>query len=149
MVRLKNRRGLSTVVTSAILLTAVTVIGIALVGWSNSNLKTFESNLSNVTATNTNQINENIAIENINFCKFCYSSNHGINVTLANAGNLPVKVTQIQINGIPTNLSPPPTILPGKYYTYNQSYAWKSQTPVSISATTSRGSIITTQGTPQ
>lgn len=152
MISQRYRRGLSTVVTSAIMLSAVSVMGTSLVAWSNGNLSVFESNLANVTATNTNKLNENLVIQNVNFCKFCYSSQHGINVTLANVGNLAFSINQIQANNGTMkiwNLSPAVSIMPGKYYTYNQTYGWQSndQIPVSITATTVRGSIATTQVT--
>ena len=148
--RFQSRKALSTVVTSAMMLTFVAVLGTAMVAWSNSNLKGFETNLSNVTATNSNRLNENLIIQNVNFCKFCYSGNHGINVTLGNVGILQLQVTKIQINNGQTSwtLNPAATVLVGKYYTYNQSYSWTSQVPITVSATTARGSIITTQVTP-
>ena len=59
------RRGLSTVVTGAIMLTAVAVIGTSLVAWSNSNLQTFETGLANSASSKTDKINENLQIENI------------------------------------------------------------------------------------
>lgn len=147
--RINNRRALSTVVTSAIMLTAVAVIGSSMVAWSNTNLRTFESTLSNSTATNTNKINENLAIENVNFCKICYSGAHGVNITLTNLGNLRLAVSKIQLNTTNSwNLSPPTNILPGKSFTYNQSYNWQSQTPINVYVTTTRGSIFASQVTP-
>lgn len=143
-----NRRALSTVVTSAIMLTAVAVIGSSIVVWSNSNLRAFESTLANTTATNTNKINENLVIENVNFCN-CQSGAHWVNVTLTNLGNLRLAVSQIKLNT--TNswvLSPPTNILPGKSFTYNQSYNWQSQIPINVYVTTTRGSIFSSQVTP-
>ncbi len=149
VIRVSNRRALSTVVTSAIMLTAVAVIGSSIVAWSNSNLKTFESTLSNSTATNTNKINENLSIENVNFCKLCYSGAHGVNITLTNLGNLGLKISAIQLNTANTIvLSPPTQVLPGKSFTYNQSYNWQSQIPINVHITTTRGSIFASQVTP-
>jgi archaellum component FlaF (FlaF/FlaG flagellin family) len=100
-----SRRGLSTIVTSAILLTSVAVIGTALVGWSNNNLKVFETSLANTISTNTNQINENLNIENLAFCINCgiATSKNVINVTLTNTGTVSVNVTKIQVNGTAIN----------------------------------------------
>lgn len=169
-----SRRGISAVVTSAMLLTAVAVIGTAVVGWSNSKLTVFETSLANTTASYTNQINENFAIENVAFCNNCggLGSKNVINVTLTNAGTIPVKITQIQVNnttiksyyyssssgsssscpppsGLPTCL--PAAIMPKQSYTVSatlSSTTWGSKKPDTITVTTSRGSILTTQGAP-
>src|SRR6478735_8825490 len=95
-----SRRGLSTIVTAGIMLSAVAVLGSAVVTWSSGNLKAFETVLSNTAATNTNKINELLTIENIVFCSNCVGSgsNNVINVTLTNTGTTPVKISQIQIN---------------------------------------------------
>src|SRR5690349_21153154 len=95
-----SRRGLSTIVTAGIMLSAVAVLGSAVVTWSNGNLKTFETALSNTASANTNKITESIAIENIAFCSNCGSVNskNVTNVTLTNTGTTSVKITQIQLN---------------------------------------------------
>lgn len=170
-----SRRGISTVVTSAMLLTAVAVIGTTVVGWSNSKLIVFETSFANTTASYTNQINENLAIENVAFCNNCggLGSKNVINITLTNTGTIPVKITQIQINsttiksyyyslsspwsssscpppsGLPTCL--PVAIMPKQSYTVSVtllSTTWGSKKPDTITVTTSRGSIFTTQGAP-
>lgn len=96
----KARRGLSSVVTSAILLSSVAVIGGSIVAWSNANLSAYETSLTNTAATDTNQLNENLNIENIVFCTNCgtASSKNVINVTLTNTGTIPLNVTQMKVN---------------------------------------------------
>lgn len=186
----KRRRGLSNVVTSAILLTSVAVIGSAMIGWSNSNLKVFETSLSNTTAANTNQLNENLNIENVVFCKNCgtSASDNVINVTLTNMGTLPINATQIQINTTAigsfyySTSSPysssvcvqintishtgssngPSTCLPAEIMP-NHSYqisatlpsssstlkpTWQSKVPDSVTITTGRNTVFTTQVSP-
>ena len=156
----RTRRGLSTVVTSAIMLTFVAVLGTAMVGWSNGNLKAFENSLANTSVNMTNKINENLVIENVSFCKQCSFPPQiakTINVTLSNTGSLSVKITQIQVNGtiissydghpaqgLPTN------ILPGQSYTVEAhiSNAWASKKVDTITVTTQRGTILTTQAAP-
>ena len=141
------------------LLTAVAVIGTSLVGWSNSNLKAFEIGLVNTSANMTNQINENISIENISFCVSCGTSNskNVINVTLTNTGTIPVRITQIQINSTAIKTyfgtaSLPVTILPqGSYMissTLTSPTKWESQEPDTVTITTARNSIFTTQAVP-
>lgn len=157
------------------LLTAIAVIGTAVVGWSNSKLTVFETSLANTTASYTNQINENFAIENVAFCNNCggLGSKNVINITLTNTGTIPVKITQIQVNGTTiksyyysssspwsSSSCPPPSglptclpvaIMPKQSYTVSAtllSTTWDSKKPDTITVTTARGSIFTTQGAP-
>src|SRR5579872_4572350 len=100
-----SHRGLSTIVTTGIMLSAVAILGSAVVSWSNGNLKVFETALSTTAVNNTNKITENMAIENIAFCSNCDSTNskNVINVTLTNIGTVSVKITQIQVNSTTIN----------------------------------------------
>jgi hypothetical protein len=136
------------------MLAAVSVMGTSAVSWSNSNLFGHEQVIASSYATDVNKINENLAIENIWFCKSCYqvqnpTAPHGVNITLTNAGNLAINVTQIQI-GNATFIYPVDTtsIFPGKSSSWQQNYNWQSKNPINIYVTTARGSIITTQAAP-
>ncbi len=152
-----RRRGLTTVVTAALMLTAVAVLGSAMVAWSNSNLKTYDLALTTSAANNTNKITENVAIENIVFCN-CGGSKNVINVTLTNTGTIGVNINQIQVNSTiinqysPSQNSLPANILPQQSYTVAAklptNVIWKSKEPDTITVTTSRGSILTTQAAP-
>ena len=170
---IKHRRGLSNVVTTAIMLTSVAVMGSGLVVWSHGNLSAFQEGLANTTSTTTNKINENLIIENIEFCKLCSfgwlgSSNSIINVTLTNTGTLALNVTQIKINNtitIPRYASPTVPgqitsaasirILPQQSYTVSAvlpsppsvvtQMKWCAKCPSTITVTTARGLIFTTQ----
>ena len=153
-----SRRGISTIVTTAIMLTAVAVLGTSIVAWSNGNLRSYEAVLSNTASTNTNKINENLIIENIAFCANCASpANSVINVTLTNTGTVSVNVNQIQINStvITTYVkgtSLPQNIAPQNSYTaaaqIPNSKTWKSKDVDTITVTTARGSTYTTQAAP-
>lgn len=171
-----SRRGLSTIVTAGIMLSAVAVLGSAVVTWSNGNLKTFEIALSNTAVANTNKITESVAIENIAFCSNCGLSNskNVLNVTLTNTGTVSVKITQIQVNSTaitsyyysknspysssscpPVSGTPaclPTTILPKQSYMVSVSLKspakWGSQKPDTVTVTTARGSVFTTQAAP-
>ncbi len=151
-----SRRGLSTIVTAGIMLSAVAVLGSAVVTWSNGNLKSYETILSNTAATNTNKINEFLTIENIVFCSNCAgsSSNNVINVTLTNTGTIPVNISKIQINSTAITTfakgTTLPTIMPKSSYTIAAQLGnkWHSKSVDTITITTARGSIYTTQGVP-
>ncbi|MDE1829304.1 MAG: hypothetical protein KGI25_03170 [Thaumarchaeota archaeon] len=150
---------MATVVTAALMLTTVAVLGSALVAWSNGNLKVFETALSTTASNDTNQITENLVIENIAFCHNCVSQNGNdtVNVTLTNTGTVGIRVNQIQVNG--TNIQNytkgtilPTNILPQNSYTVAAQLPnktmWKSKEPDTITVTTARGSIFTTQAAP-
>jgi hypothetical protein len=150
MRRFTSRRGLGTVVTTAIMLTAVAVLGSFVVSWSNGNLRTFETGLSITSSSNTNKINEFLTIENVWFCTTTCPTTGGkaVNVTLTNSGNLALNVTDIKLvnttktfDTVIKNVS----IKQGKSYSWQTKYAWGSKVPVTISVTTARGSIFTTQ----
>ncbi len=171
-----RRRALSTIVTAGIMLSAVAVLGSAVVSWSNGNLKAFETALTTTAVNSTNKITENLVIENIAFCSNCGSagSKNVTNVTLTNTGTVGVKITQIQLNSTviksyynsksypySSSSCPPPsgastclpaTILPKQSYTVSASLKypakWGSQKPDIITVTTARGSTFTTQAAP-
>lgn len=177
MRHLGKRRALSTIVTSAILLTATVLMGTGLVNWSNSNLKAFETALVTTSSNMTNQINEKLSIENVVFCVNCGTSGskNVMNITLTNSGTVPVRVTQIQVNSTiiksyyyssssPYFSSSCPTpsgssqCLPAIIYpkgSYMVSAAltpplknWTSKIPDTITVMTARNSIFTTQAAP-
>lgn len=171
-----RRRALSTIVTAGIMLSAVAVLGSAVVSWSNGNLKVFETALSITAINSTNKITENVSIENIAFCSNCGSvgSKNVTNVTLTNTGTVGLKITQIQLNSTvitsyyysknypySSSSCPPPsgvstclpaTIPPKQSYTVSTSLMypakWSSQKPDTITVTTARGSTFTTQAAP-
>jgi hypothetical protein len=167
-----SRRGLSTVVTTAMMLTFVAVIGVALVSWSNSRVQTFESTLANSSATLTNQVSESFTVDNV---QFSYTNTpylipvgpgKALNVTVTNIGNEGIKITQLKINGTDcskysyyktspsTAISTQPlAILPKQYSTItvtgwtasNTQIVWDHKSQSIITITTSRGNILTIQ----
>ncbi len=150
-------KALSTVITSAMLLTAVAVIGTALVGWSNSNLRVFETSLSNSSSIKANTFNEFLSIENVWFCHYPPTTNEpchpvpptypAVNMTITNIGSEGIKVHQIQINTITFPINNV-AITPGGSFMTAQTYTWQSKVPVTITVTTARGSIFKTVVTP-
>jgi hypothetical protein len=151
---------------TGMLLTAVSVLGTSLVGWSNSNLKTFEMSLVNSTTTYTNKVSENLNIENVAFCSASTSCDDGqldpgINVTLTNTGNLNVRIIKIQFNntdytgdtlsvgGSSPAVSLPANVLPKQSIMLDIApLTWHSKSPSTITVTTARGSIFTIQAAP-
>jgi len=144
-----TRRGLSTVVTGVIMLSAVAVLGTMIVAWSNSSLFSHQQVLTSTLTTNVNKIKESLMIENVWF----NTTNTGyMNITLNNVGTIGFNVTEIrltstyldQINS--TNVP----ILPNQMYSVSTNYPWESQptVPVKVIITTARGNIFKTEAMP-
>lgn len=89
-----SRRGLASIVTSAILLSSIAILGVGLVGWSNSNLNSHQKDLENTFSQNINRLNEHLAIEKVWFGGT--SPNKFVNLTVTNTGNIGLNVSKIQ-----------------------------------------------------
>jgi len=87
-----RKRALSTVVASAILLSAVAIMGSLVVGWANMKLNDQELALSLTFNKNINKLNEDFVIENV---WYDYVLNN-VNVTITNVGSLALNVTEIK-----------------------------------------------------
>ena len=144
----KSRRGIATVVTSAILLTAVAVMGSGVVAWSNNNLFTHERALESTYSTNVNKINEYLTVENVWFGGS--GQTQFVNITMNNPSTIGLNVTQIQLKtSTSTNqqiINQP--IFPKNSASVQFSYHYTSNIPINIYITTARGSIFTTQSLP-
>ena len=142
--RFSSRRGLSSVITSAILLTATAIMGSGLVTWSNTSLSSYQTSLSNTFSSNVNKLNEDLAIENVWFG----SNPKFLNVTTTNTGTIGVNVTQITLKTSTSTTDIQYThsgIMPKHQNSTKITYSWQSGTPIQITITTSRGSTFTTQ----
>lgn len=146
----RSKRGLSTVVTGVIMLSAVAVLGTAIVAWSNSNLFANQQILSTQLAINVNKIKESVKIENVWFQS---SSPKFVNVTLSNLGTIGVNVTEVSFgNHTSTHKTTTITnggILPGQTWSYKSvNYDWQNNSTVKVSVTTARDNIISTEASP-
>ena len=145
--------GISTVIASALLLGGVAVIGSSIVLWSNSKISSSEITLASLSTTNTNKFTEFLTIENVWFCRSTCPSGTtppGANVTMTNTGTVGLNVTQIKLSSsVATNtFSKKVSILPSLSYMWSNGYNWQSNVPVTVTITTARGTIFTTQVTP-
>lgn len=152
---MRYRRGLSTVVVSAILLASISVIGTGLVSWSNTNLNAHKQNLQATFVTNMNKLNERINIENIWFGGItCSPLDKFVNMTMTNSGSIGLNITSIKF----VNPSTGQTIQTwditnggvrtGETYTYQPDYCWTSGSAFNIVIDTERANIFQTQVTP-
>ena len=150
-----SRRGLATVVTGAIMLTAVAVMGSGLVSWANTNLFGHERNLESSYSSNVNKINEYLTVENVWFGTDGTKppgQQQFVNITMNNPSTIGLNVTQIQLKTSTTNINQQFTnqpVLPKNSISVQFPYAYTSKVPINLDITTSRGSIFTTQAIPQ
>ena len=146
LLRITPKRGLSTVITTAILLTAVSIMGIYLVGWSNSSLINQQIKLENSFSDKINKLNEDIFIENVWFDDDPYF----INITINNVGIIGLNVTQIKlVNSSDTAIFAITNggVVPKNTYPFQDTYVWVKNEIVDIYVTTARDRIFTTQVT--
>jgi len=141
-----TKRGLSTVVTSAILLAAVSIMGIMIVAWANTNLTTHQLALETTLSNTYNKINERILIEHVWFG----NTGPSINITMNNIGTVGLNVTTIKITNITSSqwYSFPYTdkgIITGDTLSINQTFGWITNIPYEILITTDRDSQFRTE----
>ncbi|NOS61821.1 MAG: hypothetical protein HOO66_02105 [Nitrosarchaeum sp.] len=143
-----NRRALANVVTSAIILSAVSIMGAMMLGWSNSSLATQKQEIEEVYSTQTNKINEDLIFDNVWFSTTC--PGNCVNVTMSNVGTLGLNVTEMKfIDGITlaelqifsyTDAG----MVPSSSFSTNATYTWSSGADIDIVVFTGRGNQFTT-----
>lgn len=140
----KNRRGLSTVVSSAIIMAAVSIMGVMLVAWANTNLFTQQIEMENSFNSKMNKLNESLLVENIWFG----TSPSVVNVTLSNYGIIGLNVTEIWLKNSTETLIftiSDGGIVPSGDYSMEKTYYWNPSETVDFTIFTQRGNIFTSQ----
>ncbi len=147
-IRIGTKRALSTVVTSAMLISAVAVMGVALVGWSQSTLTNQQVVLANQFSDQINTLNEYGIIENVWFGD---TPSNFINFTVINVGTVALNVIEIKLTDTSqTTLHTYPIItdggiLPNQYYSYqSDGYSWSTGETINVVVTTARDKVYTT-----
>ncbi len=140
----KNRRGLSTVITTTILLSAMSIMGVSLVIWSNTSLQSQQIEMENSFNDKINKLNEDVSIENIWFgsdplipCTQCF-----VNVTLNNVGVIGLNVTAIKIVNTTDTLVFYITdggVVTGDDFSFQETFNWDSGETTDFTITTNRG----------
>lgn len=141
----KTKRGLSNIVTGAILLSAVAVMGVMVVEWANTNLAEHQQGLDSTLSDNFNKINENMLIEHIWF-----STGPSMNITMNNIGTVGLNVTKIEIKNINSLVTSSFTynnggIVPGGTLSLEETFSWVANTPYAVTITTERDSQFKTE----
>jgi len=135
----KRRRGIATVVTSVILLSAVSIMGVFLVGWANTNLYTKEAILEASFNDKMNKLNEEL---------WFGTSPNIVNVTITNIGSIGFNITSIEIKNSTSILYftiSDGGIAPRDDYSIQETYNWNSGEVVDFTIITNRGNIFTSQ----
>ncbi len=140
----KRQRGLATVVSAAILLSAISIMGVMLVAWTNTNLYSKQIQQESAFNAKINKLNENLLIENIWFGPY----KNSVNVTLSNVGSVGLNVTNIEIvnsTGVVYLTIIDGGIAPLEVYSLNRTFYWTSGETTNFQIITERGNIFTAQ----
>lgn len=146
-----SRRGLASVVTGAIMLTAVALMGTGVVSWSNTNLFAHQQSLQSTYSTSINKINEDLKIENVWFGKPPQFGQKFLNITVSNLGNIGINVTKIELINSTHNITyqlNDMEILPKKSDSTLILNEWSNGILIDVVVTTERDSIFRTQVLP-
>jgi len=151
----RRHRALSTVVTTAMLLTAVVAIGTGLVAWANTNSRTFESILVSSAADKLNTLNEMLIIENVTPISKCIPPTYGVNTTVTNTGTLGINITKITVSDSTQSQTFTKSGFYGNYLTtvinphasksFCVNYNWQTGLLTTVQVTTARNTLVSTQ----
>jgi len=150
---MRYRRGIASVVTSAIILSAVSILGVMMLAWSQTSISVQKQEIEDVFNTQMNKIHEDLIFENIWFAtpSGIMTENH-LNVTLGNIGILGLNVTEIQVTNSTgsnnTSISYYFTnggIVKSESLSLNVTYPWQSGDDLDILVFTERGNQFITQ----
>lgn len=144
----RKRRALATVITSAIMMTAVTVLGGAGVVWSQTSLNTQQVEMTDTVNDYLNKINESMMFEYV----YCDSDPcDSIVVVITNVGDLGVDVSKITISDKQSGFQKVQTLSKGQIMSDGSisvvidDLGFQLYDVLDVSATTARGNIIQTQ----
>jgi len=144
----RKRRGLATIITSAIMMSAVALLGSAGVVWSQTSLNSQQIEMSNTVDGYINKLNESLVFEYV----YCNNDPCGsINVVLTNVGNIGLDVSQISISDKTSGFAKihpvsSGTIMPNNSIAVSiNDLSFSSYSVLDVMVETSRGNIIQTQ----
>ena len=133
--RIYRRRGLSTVVTSLLLVVAVAIMGTFVVSWANTTFAIQQRDIADQTAERINLVNEGFIIEDV---WFYIEGTDKANVTIRNTGDLAITISHIYVNNTQV-WNTGETILIGEKEEIQVDLDWDSGAPQSIWVKSERG----------
>lgn len=144
--KIKIRRGIANVVSSAIILSAVSIMGVMMLAWANTSMLQQQMEIESVFNNQMNKINEDLIFENIWFPP------NNLNVTMTNSGILGLNVTEIHVTNVTDNNNKkwifPFTnggIAKSDSFSRNVEYDWDPKDELEILVFTERGNQYITQ----
>ncbi len=145
--RIGTKRALSEIPSAVMLMSAVAIMGIFLLAWSNQTLGNSATQLTDTFDNKINRLSEEIIIEHI---WFGTGSTKFVNVTLSNIGTIGITLTEIElVNSTDTHtITTTQNLLPGDTYSIGEVYVWTSGTPVDVTVITARENQFKTQAAP-
>ena len=143
----RKRRALATVITSAIMMSAVVTLGSTGVVWSQTSLNSQQVEMANSVDGYINKLSESIVYEYV----YCNDDPCGtINVVLTNVGKIGLDVTKISISDKISGFSKIESVsngevMPDSSIAVPISENFSSYSVLDVMVETSRGNIIQTQ----
>jgi len=144
----RKRRCLATIVTSAIMMSAVCMLGTAGVVWSQTSLTAQQVEMTDTVNNYSNKLNESLVFEYV----YCYDEPcETIIVVMTNVGQIGLKVSEISISDKTTGFNKIQSISSGGIMPQSSiaipinDPLFSSHSVLDVMTTTSRGNIIQTQ----
>ena len=144
----RKRRALATIITSAIMMSAVTVLGSAGVVWSQTSLNSQQVEMADSVNNYSNKLSESIVFEYV----YCNDNPcETIVVVLTNVGEIGLDVSEISISDKTTGFNKIQSISSGGIMPQSSiaipinDPSFSSHSVLDVMTTTSRGNIIQTQ----
>lgn len=139
-----TKRGLSTVITVAILLSATAIMGATVVSFMSSNITESSASLENTLSEKINLLKESIFIEHYWLVGPPTYASKYVNITVVNMGEVGLSITDIEFvdssNGATlASFSVIGDLKPKETVSFEQSYNWISGDAFDIIVTTARG----------
>lgn len=135
---LKKRRGMSTVVTSAILVSAVAIMGSFLVSWSSSSFGKQQVDIGELADNRVNAVREEFILEDVWF--YNSGGTDHVKMTIRNTGNVAINVTSFYIDS--SKFDPKRVIQAGKTDSIDVVYDWTAGLSYTIQVKTERENVL-------
>jgi hypothetical protein len=96
VLRLKNKRAVSAVISNLILIVAVIVIGFSVLMWSQNQSSNYQKAQANIISQDINQLQERLALE------YTYYTSGTLKMYLLNCGSVNVTLNRIYLSSAPS-----------------------------------------------
>jgi len=144
----RQRRGLATVITSAIMMAAVCMLGSAGIVWSQSSLSVHQAEMTNTASDYLSKLNESLVFEYV----YCTSEPcTEINLVMTNVGHVGVDIAEITISENTVGFAKTYQILDGEIMPDNsikitlENNDFSSYDILDVTVKTNRNNVVSTQ----